>query len=84
MKPVFFTKRKLGCCTVCNPVSLADLECDVIAVNSPVVSRPLQLCHACIGAFVRSARGARRVTVSLHQEVQDFAREKARKKAGLK
>jgi hypothetical protein len=85
MKPVFLTKKKDGCCTVCNPVSLADFECDVIAVNSPVSNaRSVQLCRSCIAAFVRSARGARRVTISLHQEVQEFALEKVRKKAGLK
>ena len=84
MKPVFLTKKKDGCCTVCSPVSLADFECDVIAVNSPVNARRVQLCHSCIAAFVRSARGARRVTISLHQEVQEFALEKVRKKAGQK
>jgi hypothetical protein len=80
MKPVFLTRKKDGCCSVCNPVRLADVECNVVEVTSPLTSRKFALCVPCITALHRSARGERRVTITLHDEVQDFALEKERRK----
>jgi len=67
---------------VCNPVRLAALGCEVVVVKSPVTTRRLAVCGDCVDALHRSARGARRVTITLPADVQELALEKERRKKG--
>jgi hypothetical protein len=81
MKPVFLTREKDGCCDVCNPVRLAALECDVVTVKPPTAAAmQLSFCGRCIRALAASAKGARRVTITLHGDVQALALGTGRKK----
>ena len=82
MRPVFLTKEKNSTCSVCNPVRLAALGCEVVVVKSPVTTRRLAVCGDCVDALHRSARGARRVTITLPADVQELALEKERRKKG--
>ena len=77
MPEVVFKRQLGGCCSVCNPAALADVEVTVVVAQSPIAShhRRVQLCQRCASAFAEAhATRGRAPTVELHPEVWEFSR----------
>lgn len=62
-----------GCCQLCNPASLADLETTCVLVE--LGSRRTWVCHACIDALGGVAATRRKRTRPIHKELVEFARD---------
>lgn len=81
---VQFKRAKDRCCNACNPVNVADAECDVIesSVSLFPFAQPVALCMRCIKAFASAARDNRRKPkVELDPEVVELSSWAARRRA---